>query len=336
MKQTLNGVPTPTANLTINKSRMKVYGKNSEVPTYYLNKGQEFQIELFNPTTNNILAKISLNGKPIAQGGLVLRPGERAFLDRYIDVARKFKFDTYEVANTNEVKEAIKDNGDFKVEFYAEYVAPPVPVPVWNPNEFNIFCDGNFGGNIITLGGPNSRQYGTDSIPNYVGDNLKTTNVNYNQPVSGNINLTHGTTNLSTTNGNSLGIVATATATAVGSVGAEATLDAMNLNFMDFAPTELKRSAAVNPIKKLKSLRRRVSKSIETGRVEAGSHSSQQMTTVNMNWLTIPFHTVEYKMLPLSQKVNTVEDTQVKAYCTNCGSKNKSSFKFCPSCGERA
>ena len=57
MKQTLNqGVPTPTANLAINKSRMKVYGKNSEVPTYYLNKGQEFQIELFNPTTNNILA----------------------------------------------------------------------------------------------------------------------------------------------------------------------------------------------------------------------------------------------------------------------------------------
>ncbi len=107
MKQTLNGVPTPTANLAINKSRLKVYGKKSEVPTYYLNKGQEFQIELFNPTTNNVLAKISLNGKPIAQGGLVLRPGERAFLDRYIDIARKFKFDTYEVADTNEVKQAI-------------------------------------------------------------------------------------------------------------------------------------------------------------------------------------------------------------------------------------
>ena len=113
-KQTQSGMPT--ANLAINKSRLKVYGKKSEVPTYYLQKGQEFQIELFNPTKDTILAKISLNGKPIAQGGLVLRPAERVFLDRYIDVARKFKFDTYEVANTKESQKAIEDNGDFKVE----------------------------------------------------------------------------------------------------------------------------------------------------------------------------------------------------------------------------
>ena len=75
------GQPTPTANLAINKSRVKLYNKNEKVPTYYLQKGQEFQIELYNPTRDKILAKIHLNGKPIAQGGLVLRPGERVFLD---------------------------------------------------------------------------------------------------------------------------------------------------------------------------------------------------------------------------------------------------------------
>lgn len=40
MYKTINdGLPTPTANLAINKSRIKVYGKKSEVPTYYLKKG---------------------------------------------------------------------------------------------------------------------------------------------------------------------------------------------------------------------------------------------------------------------------------------------------------
>lgn len=113
-----NGVPTPQAYVAINKSRVKMYNKDSKTPVFYLQKGQEFQLELFNPTTNSILAKIFLNGNAISQGGLVLRPGERVFLDRYIDVAKKFLFDTYEVGNTSEIKKAIEDNGDFKVEFY--------------------------------------------------------------------------------------------------------------------------------------------------------------------------------------------------------------------------
>jgi Zn finger protein HypA/HybF involved in hydrogenase expression len=304
MKQTLKqGVPTPTANIAINKSRLKVYGKKSEVPTYYLNKGQEFQIELFNPTTNNILAKISLNSKPIAQGGLVLRPGERVFLDRYIDVARKFKFDTYEVANTNEVKEAIKDNGDFKVEFYAEWVMPePSYWDISSYYDLNVYGTNNLN---------------TPTTPN--GPNIRTTNTNYNYsaPVGGDINLT-------LTSNYSVDAIPIATASA-----GEATLDAL-----DFAPEPVKK----NPIKNLKTRKRRITKksTIETGRVEMGSASSQEMTTVNMNWVTIPFHTVEYKMLPLSQKVNTVQDTQVKRYCSNCGTKQKPTFKFCPSCGAKA
>ncbi len=302
MKQTLNGVPTPTANLAINKSRLKVYGKKSEVPTYYLNKGQEFQIELFNPTTNNVLAKISLNGKPIAQGGLVLRPGERAFLDRYIDIARKFKFDTYEVADTNEVKQAIKDNGDFKVEFYNEYIPPVINNP-WILDT-NIYYGDRIG---VAQSGNNDQIYGATS----------TGNINLSTNVSGSANLK--TTNISNTS----------------NYGAD------NIPTLDFMDQELSRDFApqekTNPIRNLKSKRRLIkkSKTVETGRVEMGSASKQQMTTVNMNWLTIPFHTVEYKMLPLSQKVNTVQDTQVKRYCTNCGSKNKPAFKFCPSCGTK-
>ncbi len=307
MKQTLNGVPTPTANLAINKSRLKVYGKKSEVPTYYLNKGQEFQIELFNPTTNNVLAKISLNGKPIAQGGLVLRPGERAFLDRYIDIARKFKFDTYEVADTNEVKQAIKDNGDFKVEFYSEYI-PPVVEPTWDINNYNIYCDGMMNQN--TFGGPNIRGIVNN---NYYNANIET---------NGSANLTNLKTTTNNVNGE-LGITNVSNTLSDAQPIATASVKRPHL-------TIPKENISHEPVK-----RRLSKKTVETGRVEMGSASKQQMTTVNMNWLTIPFHTVEYKMLPLSQKVNTVQDTQVKRYCTNCGSKNKPAFKFCPSCGTK-
>ena len=114
-KKNYEAPSVPTAMIAVNKSRLKVYNNTGDMPTYYLQKGQEFQIELFNPTTDVILAKIILNGNPISQGGLVLNPGQRVFLDRYLDVAKKFLFDTYEVSNSEEVKKAIEKNGDFKV-----------------------------------------------------------------------------------------------------------------------------------------------------------------------------------------------------------------------------
>ena len=50
----------------------------------------------------------------------------------------------------------------------------------------------------------------------------------------------------------------------------------------------------------------------------------------------MPFHTIEYKMLPISQKVNIVDDIKVKRYCTACGGAGiKARFKHCPSCGAK-
>ena len=118
------GQMNPTAAIAINKGLLRTYNKKSDTPTYYLKKGQEFQIELFNATQDYILAKITLNNKLISQGGLVLRPGERVFLDRFLDVEKKFLFDTYEVSGGNEVQQAIRNNGDVKVEFYKEKEKP--------------------------------------------------------------------------------------------------------------------------------------------------------------------------------------------------------------------
>jgi Zn finger protein HypA/HybF involved in hydrogenase expression len=81
---------------------------------------------------------------------------------------------------------------------------------------------------------------------------------------------------------------------------------------------------------------KKLSKSIETGRVEQGSVSDQKVVTVDKKFEYWAFHTIECKMLPVSQKINTVEDIHVKVYCTNCGSKLSKGHKFCGHCGTKA
>lgn len=307
MKQVAHKNAVPTANIAVNKSRLKLYEKNSEFPVYYLQKDQEFQIELFNPTTDTVLAKIILNNNPISQGGLVLRPGERVFLDRYIDVAKKFKFDTYEVANTKEVKEAIKENGDFKVEFYRErtvdYTWTAPQRTIWGGPQQDIYFDGSL--NLTNTSG-------TGNL-NLKG--ITTTGANF----SAEVNDTNST-NLSTASlDGTLGDIPVTAGVAGGG------------HFE--IPEENVTSEPVkkNPLRRLKTKK----KSIETGRVEMGSQSDQKFETVQKDWDYFPFHTIEYKLKPVSQKVNTTADIQTKRYCTNCGTKTKPTFKFCPSCGTK-
>lgn len=86
----------------------------------YLNDGEEFQIELHNPLTECVLADIKLNGNSISKGGLVLRPGERFYLDCFIDDKKKFIFSTYEVEDTEDAIESIAKNGLLEVFFFKE------------------------------------------------------------------------------------------------------------------------------------------------------------------------------------------------------------------------
>ena len=107
----------PSAYIALNNNRLKAYAD-----VIYLKDGDEFQIELFNPYQVSVLAKIYINDNLISTSGLVIRPGQRYFLDRYIDKSKKFKFNTYTVdsGTTPEVLESIKKNGSVKVEFYKE------------------------------------------------------------------------------------------------------------------------------------------------------------------------------------------------------------------------
>jgi hypothetical protein len=139
------GFAVPQSFITICKHRLKQH-----IDTVYLNDGDEFEIELYNPTQNKVLAKIEMNGNSIGNG-IILRPGERIFLERYLDEAKKFLFETYVVnGNNEEVQQAIANNGDVVIKFYDEvkastYIVNSGTVTINNPN---------FGWGSTTTGSP--------------------------------------------------------------------------------------------------------------------------------------------------------------------------------------
>ena len=154
----------PEAFITKAKKRIKQF--DGQV---YLSNGDEYEIELFNPTQEVVLAKIKIDGDYIAGGGIVLRRGERIFLERFLDSPDKFKFSTYVVnGNNSEVQDAIRSNGYVEIEFYNEYQ----PTNIWSGNTYTYLS-----GNSTINGNP---------------INFTTTGT------SGNFTLTSGTTTTST------------------------------------------------------------------------------------------------------------------------------------------
>ncbi|MFV2016197.1 MAG: hypothetical protein ACC656_12260 [Candidatus Heimdallarchaeota archaeon] len=147
----------PTAYVSVGKNRLRVYNSR---PTnkVFLNDSNEFEIELFNPKTTPILAKIQLNGEYISHGGIVLNPGERTFLERFLESNNKFKFSTYEVDSNNEaVKKAIRHNGKVRIEYYDEYKQQPF-FPYWSSN-INLTNTGDWTGNLGTFKTTTSSDY---------------------------------------------------------------------------------------------------------------------------------------------------------------------------------
>jgi len=161
----------PMAYITVNKGRKKI--KNGVV---FMDNGTEFEIELYNPTQNTVLSKISVNNKLISYSGIVLRPGERVFLERYLDDPSKFKFETYNVSgNAEEIKQAIEKNGLIKVEFFNE-----------DKNHQIRWANGN---NTLTIGDylPNTYTYTNTTGSPYIGDMTYTTSLSYGN-ISANLN----------------------------------------------------------------------------------------------------------------------------------------------------
>jgi hypothetical protein len=248
MYYTTTNVSKPTAHITKKKSRLKIY--NGHV--VFLDDKDNFEFEIHNPTQKSVLCKIKLNGEYISTSGVVIRPGQRVFLERFLDTNNKFEFSTYEVKDTSANRTAIDLNGDVRIEFYNEQTYYQYPH----------LSGGNWasGWSTITTGSP------------YYGNPTFTT---------------------SNSNGNM-------TFTSSNSIGGNASY---------------------------------LSKTIETGRVEKGEKSKQQFTNSSNNFEYNVSHQISLKILPLGIKNKTTDD--IKHYCTECGTKTKSKYKFCPSCGNK-
>jgi hypothetical protein len=246
---TWSATKRPEAFITKGKKRIKQF--DGQV---YLSDGDEYEIELFNPTQEVVLAKIKIDGDYIAGGGIVLRRGERVFLERFLDSPNRFKFSTYVVnGNNTEVQNAIKNNGYVEIEFYDEYK------PTWNSG-------------FLTTG-----------------------------------------TNIHTINGNPITFTTTSGTTST------STFYNASLTANTFAGPNI----------------RNLSNKVETGTTEKGGSSEQSFQHTNKTFNSFSFWNVAWQILPTSQKQYTAEEVGVN-YCGECGAKRKkSSFKFCPHCGNK-
>jgi hypothetical protein len=260
-------VGKPTAHITKKKSRLKVY--NGHI--VFLNDKDNFEFEIHNPKQKSVLCKIKLNGEYISTSGIVLRPGQRVFLERFLDSNNKFEFSTYKVKDTSENRSAIDLNGNVLIEFYDEQQVV---------NNFYL------GGRTL-YGSPSNIGY----VPQF-GTTITTTG-----------GVTYGTTNLSNYN-----------STYTSSIDTPQIL------------RDIKNRGLYNePIGKKKS--------IETGRVEKGEQSNQNFTNSYEQFNYHTSHTIKFKIQPASTK--NVSAEEIRQYCTECGTKMKKNYKFCPSCGNK-
>jgi hypothetical protein len=238
----------------------------------YLSDKEEFQIELFNPFQDCVLADIKLNGNSISKSGLVLNPGQRFYLDCFIDDKKKFIFDTYEVDDTDETTQAIAKNGLLEVFFYKESV---VTLQNWSDRFSRILTTRTYPywvyptypywGNTVTIGA------------SYCGIGTTNTFTNTNL-TSGSIDLS----NLNTTTGN-----------------AYYSSNTMAIN-----------SSYTNNVS-LTSAIGGSAKSIETGRIGKGDNSQQKFESVDMDFDKYYIASTILQILPESRRPIEAKEIKV-------------------------
>jgi hypothetical protein len=259
--------PQPEAFISVKKNRLKLY----ENKNHYLKSKTNFEIELFNPTSNDVLAKIWLNNKLISASGIIVKAGQRVYLERYLDTPEKFQFNTYEVDDVAETQAARNTNGLVKVSFFREkminnlwlssgttYTQFPSSTLTYTTNTANVNCFPNIIGGMPT---------GTITTTAF------------------NSNATNGVNTLAGPNIRSKSVITDSVA------------------------------------------------SVETGRVGKGKKSNQDFKQVKGDFEDWSWSSFEYQLLPESLK--PLETKDIRHYCGECGVRiRKSSWKFCPNCGE--
>ena len=294
-----NSLSQDFLKLAVNKSILKEYQTSKSNRTVYLKNGTEFQLQLFNPLTFNICADIYINDEKIPNS-LVIKPGQRVWLERYLDRAKKFLYETYEVENGNAaVEAAIKNNGLIKVKFYREDI---------NKNTYKSQLTTTVSSNIDTFSWRNF----DDS---YVY-NTFTSNADLNDSI------TTFTSN-TTAKAFSQPTVSTCLYNSCLDMITEPLLSASCDCVQDTAATAITTSLNYN-----------IRDTKETGRIQEGSKSNQLLHNCDMEFSNWSFKTEYIQILPESEKPYTVSDLQ-KQYCPECGRKVNHKHNFCPYCGTK-
>ena len=163
------------AEITVKRNSIRKYQND-----YYLKNNQEFEILLKNNTQNVVIAIIKINGKRISNMGLVLKPGQKVYLERYFDENKKFLFETYKVDNNPSTQTAIANNGNIEISFYKEKVIQPT-YTYTTSNTSNYFKSKNNLFNSNMFGSPDTYLRGSNN--NTADNNIFTlTSFSTNQP----------------------------------------------------------------------------------------------------------------------------------------------------------
>lgn len=258
------------AKIAIDKSFLKEY-KKVNLRTVYMNDGDEFQIQLFNPTQGTITARIRINNEWMPHE-IIIMPGQRLWIERYTHTPKKFKFITYDVNKSDAVQNAIRYNGDIYIEFRREQKM--------RHNTYTLSLD-------------------------YPYSNIH----DWNNTIPNTITTTTGDINGYTSNITDTWVTST--------LLAQSSCDTTNIaNFSC-------KTRGVEPNK------------CETGRISQGSYSDQGVTYSHCDTEYTPFSVAHFKILPMSQKPVTASDMK-KIYCTNCGRRLNTKYRYCPYCGHKA
>lgn len=124
----------PEVHISVNRNRVKLYDNKN----IYLKSGTEFELEFRNNYTDTVKAEITINGEK-QLSSLVLDANESMYLDRFMDIDKKFLFDIYDVDNNETVKDIIKNNGLIQISFYTKEHSPII----WTTCQPNHYWNGN-------------------------------------------------------------------------------------------------------------------------------------------------------------------------------------------------
>jgi hypothetical protein len=272
MAKMLKTTTTPSAWVVNSKDRGRKSIKKGKV---YLQDKEEFVIELFNPLQDCVLADIKLNGKSISQTGLVLNPGQRFYLDCFIDDKKKFIFNTYEVEDTTEVANAIAKNGLLEVFFYKETV---VTLNNWSNRLSKIVIEKHYPAYHPWYPWGTTNPYTV-----YYGNGITNTN-SFNTSSGSLVTTTANTGNVYCSN------------SAIDLTNLKSTNNAYYSNSMPISSSFTQTSFSSEK------------SSIETGRVEKGSKSKQKFESVDMDFDNYYIASTIVQLLPDSRKPVETKD----------------------------